>query len=253
MRRTWAAWGWKLNVCVLLLLLSRPLWAGPPFQTDDPEPVPLGHWEFYLASIGTAGSGQAMYTAPHFEVNYGAAPGLQLHLVAPLERSTATGTPAEYGYGDTEIGAKYRIWKQAGARPEIGTFPLIELPTGSAARGLGSGHLQWFLPVWIQESWGGWTSYGGSGYWHNPGAGNRDWNFTGWELQRDLPHEGRRGWVGGEIFHTSASTVGGQGSLALNLGAQINFSTQQHVIFSAGHSLTGPPAGIWYVAYYLTL
>jgi len=28
--------------------------AGPPFQTDDPEPVPYQHFEFYTFSIGTA-------------------------------------------------------------------------------------------------------------------------------------------------------------------------------------------------------
>ena len=25
-------------------------WAGPPFVTDDPEPVGMHHWEVYLAS-----------------------------------------------------------------------------------------------------------------------------------------------------------------------------------------------------------
>ena len=27
--------------------------AGPPFKTDDPQPVDLHHWEFYLASQQT--------------------------------------------------------------------------------------------------------------------------------------------------------------------------------------------------------
>ncbi len=36
-----------------LLMLSRPALAGPPFVTDDPEPVELGHWEVYGFSAGT--------------------------------------------------------------------------------------------------------------------------------------------------------------------------------------------------------
>jgi len=27
--------------------------AGPPFVTDDPEPVDYRHWEFYIASMHT--------------------------------------------------------------------------------------------------------------------------------------------------------------------------------------------------------
>lgn len=37
---------------VALVILMHPLraLAGPPFQTDDPEPVDLGHYEFYIFS-----------------------------------------------------------------------------------------------------------------------------------------------------------------------------------------------------------
>ena len=32
----------------LLICSSRLVFAGPPFITDDPEPVDLKHWEVYL-------------------------------------------------------------------------------------------------------------------------------------------------------------------------------------------------------------
>ncbi len=38
--------------------------AGPPFQTDDPEPVPYQHFEFYTFSIGTAVRGDTQGEAP---------------------------------------------------------------------------------------------------------------------------------------------------------------------------------------------
>jgi hypothetical protein len=41
-----AAW------CSAVLLLPSSATAGPPFRTDDPEPVELGHYEFYTFSTG---------------------------------------------------------------------------------------------------------------------------------------------------------------------------------------------------------
>jgi len=39
--------------------------------------------------------------------------------------------------------------------------------------------VQAFLPVWMQKDVGDWTVYGGGGYWINPGAGQKNWWFTG--------------------------------------------------------------------------
>ena len=38
-----------------MLLLASPALAGPPFITDDPEPVEPGHWEVYGFSSGAFG------------------------------------------------------------------------------------------------------------------------------------------------------------------------------------------------------
>ena len=55
---------------------------------------------------------------------------------------------------------------------------------GDQDRGLGSGHVQGFIPLWLLKSFGPWTTSGGGGYWFNPGKDNHDWGFIGWELQR---------------------------------------------------------------------
>jgi len=60
------------------VLGSRPAWAGPPYLTDDPEPVDFGHWEFYAASQWSVDRGAATGTLPHVEVNYGALPEVLL-------------------------------------------------------------------------------------------------------------------------------------------------------------------------------
>lgn len=208
--------------------------AGPPFITDDPEPVDQGHWEVYAFSAGAVDAHDASGVGPSVEVNYGAAPNLQLHLIANMAYDFPAGVPAAFGLGDTELGAKYRFidpgkddWY-----PEVGVFPLVELPTGSARRGLGAGYVQAFLPIWMQKDLGGdWTTYGGGGYWINPGPGNRNYWFAGWELQRQVT---KRLMLGGEVFHTTSSMVGRGGVTGFNLGGQYDFDDHHHLLFSAG-------------------
>jgi len=56
-------------------------WAGPPFVTDDPEPVAYQHWELYLASQHIEAADGWSGTAPHIELNYGVVTNVQLHLI----------------------------------------------------------------------------------------------------------------------------------------------------------------------------
>jgi hypothetical protein len=42
-----------LALIVLWWLALTAANAGPPYRTDDPEPTPLGHYEFYTFSTGT--------------------------------------------------------------------------------------------------------------------------------------------------------------------------------------------------------
>ena len=83
--------------------------AGPSYLTDDPEPVELRHWEVYAASQWSVTRGAANGTAPHVEVNYGALPELQLHVIVPAALAVKSGEPTRYGPGDVELGVKYRF------------------------------------------------------------------------------------------------------------------------------------------------
>src|ERR1700722_18624399 len=84
-------------------MASRSL-AGPPFLTDDPQPVDFQHWEVYFASIHSHIFNYYNGTLPHVEVNYGVVPNVQLHVIAPAAYSSVPGQPFQYGYGDTELG-----------------------------------------------------------------------------------------------------------------------------------------------------
>jgi hypothetical protein len=163
-----------LSGIVFTLALSSALRAGPPFFTDDPVPVDLHNWEFYLASQRFISSDAVSGTLPHVEVNYGAVTNVQLHLIMPMAYAKPKGLPFQYGPGDIEFGVKFRFVDETRSRPQIGTFPHIQVPAGSPSRGLGSGYVQVLLPIWLQKSWGAWTTYGGGGYWINPGPGKRN-------------------------------------------------------------------------------
>lgn len=223
--------------------------AGPPFATDDPEPVDYRHWEVYLGSQFEHSSDGASGTLPHFEVNYGALPNLQLHLIAPVAFDTPSSAGRQFGYGDTELGVKYRFLDETDGRPQVGVFPLVELPSGSSARGLGSGHTQVFLPVWLQKKSGSWTTYGGAGYWINPGAGNRNWWFTGWLIQKEV-HPGLT--VGAEVFHETPQTNGAESDTKMNVGVIWDLDETQHILASVGPTIQGPNGYQAYLALQFT-
>jgi len=231
------------------LLASAAFCAGPPFKTDDPEPVDLGHLEFYAFSEGQHAFGDSSGVGPALEFNYGILPETQFHMVLPVAYNRPQGAPPQRGLGDTELGLKVRLLKETDTRPQVGVFPLIEVPTGNEDKGLGGGHTQIYIPLWIQKSWGPWTTYGGYGWWRNPGDGNRDWSYAGWLLQRDL---GERLTLGGELFRTTASTVGGQASSGFDIGGQVNFGEKHHLLFSAGRNVSGQSQTYFYVGYQLT-
>ncbi len=239
-------------VTVLFSLVLDPMvaWAGPPFVTDDPEPVDYRHWEIYLASQHAKDKDGWSGTAPHFEVNYGALPNLQLHMIAPLAYAKPDDGSSHYGFGDLELGAKYRFIQEADWRPMVGTFLIFDLPTGRSSKGLGSGHLRTLIPIWLQKSWGPWTSYGGGGYWINPGSENKDYWFFGWQVQRELS---KVITLGAELFYNTPTAREEGGRTGFNVGTIVNFTDEHHLLFSMGRDLHGQNRFSAYIAYQLTL
>lgn len=229
------------------------VFAGPPFVTDDPETVAYQHGEVYLASQHIETADGWAGTAPHVEVNYGVVPNVQLHLIAPLVYNAPTAGSAHYGYGDTELGVKFRFVQESEYLPQVGVFPLLEVPTGNEGVGLGAGHVLAFFPLWIQKSWGKedskWTMYGGGGYGINSGVGNENWGFLGMVVQRQIR---KNVLLGAEIYHRTTMVTGGRGDTAFNIGTVIDLSDHHHLLFSAGRSIDGPTDFQVYIACQLT-
>jgi hypothetical protein len=227
--------------------------AGPPLVTDDPEPVEFQHWEVYLASLQMKSATGWSGTSPHVEVNYGVVPDVQLHIIMPLAYNAPASGGSHYGYGDTELGVKYRFVSETDSRLQVGVFPPLEVPSGNGHEGLGSAQLQIFLPLWIQKSWGKkerqWTTYGGGGFWMTPGPGNQNWGYVGWLLQRQPTHQLT---VGAEVFHETPKQICGDSDTIINGGGIYDFSDTYHLMLSAGHTVQGPHQFIAYVGFQWT-
>jgi hypothetical protein len=75
----------KLILFSLVVLSRSGLWAqGPPYQTDDPVPVDLHHYDFYIFGSTDGTPVETDATGPAVGFNWGAIPRVQLHTISPL-------------------------------------------------------------------------------------------------------------------------------------------------------------------------
>ena len=236
-------------VLIMILFFVAPVLAGPPFLTDDPVPVDLGHHEFYLFSTLDKVKDGSTISAPAFEYNYGILPETQAHIVFPFVTSAPDGGPTTFGPGDTELGIKYRFVQETDNFPQLGVFPMLEVATGDESRGLGNGRTWAKFPIWAQKSWEKWTTYGGGGYALNQAPGQRDYFFAGWLLQRELSEQLT---LGGEIFTQGKTESGGRPSTFYNFGGFYNFTKDFSLLFTVGHTLAGESHLISYLGLYWT-
>ena len=224
------------------------VFAGPPFVTDDPEPVDYQHWEFYIASQDSQLGGDWSGTAPHFEINYGAAPDLQLHLIAPLGYDSPPTGAAHYGLADLEIGAKYRLCKKTTGCLGWGFFH-ANCPRAARTTRLA-------MAICRPSCGSGFKRAGGLGRStvavitaSIPSVAIKIGAFSVPCEKQVLPNV----LIGAEVFHqtvyqTDFPNVG----TAFNIGMVINFNEHQHLLFSAGRSIDGPIGFQCYVAYQFT-
>jgi len=125
---------------------------------------------------------------------------------------------------------------------------MFELPIGDESKGLGTGHLHVFIPLWFQKSFGDWTSYGGGGYWVNPSTNRNDW-YLGWQAQRRISDLIT---LGSEVFYTSADQIKGRSNVSFNIGFVIDLTEHHHMLCSACRSIVGDNLFQGYRAYQVT-
>ena len=196
-----------LALCLLCAFaVSRVRAQGPPYQTDDPVPVDLHHYEFYIFGGVDGTTAEIDFTGPAFEFNWGALPRVQLHAILPWGVVAPSNNPVylpggagpdEFGLTDMELGVKIAFIKESKHFPQIGSFTMFEMPTGNSDKGLGVGKVWYKLPIWLQKNNGKWLFDGGVGYQVVPQTDSRNFPYTGWLIKRKLSDQ----WeLGAEVF-----------------------------------------------------
>lgn len=234
-------------IVLALCMASVSAQAGPPFLTDDPDPVDRHHAEVNLiyeavrTSDGRAG-------AVSGELNVGCAAETQCHVAVPIAFDRANAGPFRSGAGDMELGVKFRFLHDDDSNWSAAVYPTLTLPTGDAARGLGNGRAQLLLPVWIQRSTGPWNFDAGVAWLGNPARDARDSWFAGLLAQRSF---GERLSLGAEVFRRSSVATGQPASVGFNVGAILGIAPHHNLLVSAGRGLSGVQTdrGSVFVAY----
>lgn len=249
---------------LLLLAVTSRMWGqGPPYQTDDPVPVELHHYEFYVFGGADGTPVETDSTGPAFEFNWGAIPRVQLHAILPWgavapsnnrEYLPAGSGPTEFGLTDVELGAKIAYVKESKHIPQIGSFTMFEMPTGSYSKGLGVGKVWYRLPLWLQKNFGNWLLDGGAGYQVVPQTGYRDFSYEAFLVKYTF---NKRLELGGEVFSHGAEGVATpqtRPSTMLDFGGYYHFkrNLNKEFLFCYGHSVHGLAENYAYVGMYWT-
>jgi hypothetical protein len=235
----------RFGLGAVVLCASCEAWAGPPFVTDDPEPVERGTWEINSAFTGAWSPGQSSVGAPSIDINYGVADGVQLH-AQPRYSFVEDASGRRHGLDDTEIGVKYRILEldHGDSKTQISIYPMYQVPTGAHRLGVDRGRQDVFLPIWIQENAGRWTVYGGAGYRFNRAPLERNSVFTGIAALYEVSE---RLQLGGEIFRESASSVDAPADRGFNVGGALKLTKICNLLFSAGRQRNDVTATLAYL------
>ena len=255
-----------LGLAVLLLLVpfNTKVWAqaGPPFQTDDPTPVDLGHYEAYVFGTVDGTPAELDTISPGFEFNWGAIPNIQLHVILPLGEVIPSNKPAyvpggvgptAFGLEDMELGVKWGFIKQTKHRPQIGSFTMFEVPTGSYSRGLGVGKVWYKLPIWVEKEFGAWSLVGGLGYAVVPQNQYKNYLYGGYLVKRALSEKLE---LSAEVFsHASEGFAAAQtqASTLIDAGGYYHFKQPGlQLLFAYGHSVAGQTENYAYLGLYKT-
>jgi hypothetical protein len=226
-------------LAIAALAASDVAIAGPPYSTDDPEPVEAGHWEIIP---GVAGSHESGVTAGElaFDISYGLAEGVQLTLVAPVLYEHSQSLRSGLGRVETEVKWRFHEQRDDSFVPEMAFAPTVIWPT--AAAGYDSDSASFLLPLWMHKDIGEWSVFGGGGYQINPDEHRRDSWEAGIAIARKL---GERLEVGAELFHEKPDVPIERSFTILDVGVEWQLSQNWSLMGSAGPTDFGHSFEAW--------
>lgn len=244
-------WVVKSSIIAILFTLlsfwSSICYSQPPYLTSSPVPLEYLETDLYFFSMvdkginstdGVQGLENTVLTFPAFCVEYGATSNLTLHLLAPFTNNIPKGDTTYSGIGDFEIGFLYRFIEESENCPEIGFFPLVELPSGNSNKGLGNGKLWYELPLAVKKTLKSLeldlTASGGPAL--NSGFQMKNFWFASVLLEKKMNDKLK---LGAEVYSQGSAGVGRRAYTLLNVGGWYDFTPNFSLYFSLGNTFIG--------------
>jgi hypothetical protein len=241
-----------MSPCVLtaLLLLSASgaaLAQAPPIATDRPgflfSSLPVGRQTLQVElalpamTLNGSDSGEVRSTSLVGLLRFGVSDDLELRLGAPLFTEVSVDGSSDGGSGDLEVGAKWHLLDNEGARPSFALIPSVTLPVGE--QGFSAED-----PVYQFNTIAEWTLAGGWGLGllagflrGEAGDGNYLQQTYGVALGRSLPSPEWSAYV--EVAHVRTDLPGASDSSFLGGGLKYLVSNDLQLDVSFDRGLTG--------------
>jgi hypothetical protein len=200
-----------------MLLVTAAASAGPPFETDDPEPVECHHVE---VDVAQARQSEPVVTGPAWEIDYGPAKNVEVSVGAQPH--------------ETEIGSAIRFVPETKNQPQIGILPTVAIQN--------NGKVETSFPIWAQKTVGAWTVFGGGGI----SFGSE---FTGLSVTRNF----RSGsTLGVEIYHESQRNPTLPVPARMGIGYVDQLGPSNAIMLWAGRALQPRGTNLLYVGFRTT-
>lgn len=207
---------WAVAVCLAFVWASAasPAQAGPPYETDDPEPVACHHLE---VDVAQARQGIDAGTSPTYEVDYGPTQNIELSVAGQR--------------GELQLGSALRFISETKSRPQVAFLPALTFHS--------DGTKETLLPIWLQKTVKQWTAFGGT-------AVSQSSTFSGIALIRNFRSGSS---LGAEFFRESPRHAAPDPVLKFNLGYTAQLDETHALMFSAGRAFGSAPRFTFYLGY----
>lgn len=175
------------------------------------------------------GAGQSAFATP-FTARLGVFEWLEARIGADGLVTQSNGSARASGYGNTQLGAKLRLWADPGGVPVLSVLPTVNLPTADSGRGLGSGKADFSLVLLTGTDLGRHThadvNYGIAAI----GDGDADAHFTQHLLSVSVSDALTDNWNPYvEVFWFSRQSIAGGSAASLDAGAIYQIGTRYAV------------------------
>jgi hypothetical protein len=221
----------------LFLFTVAPAFAqgGPPYYTNDPGTPGNLNWEINLGYMPFLYSDQSVSHTPDVDINFGIGDRIQLTYENAWLRVQSPSSPAKYGMGQSNPGAKWRFYDKGESGLNISVFPQLFLnnPNDAVRRGITPASESFLLPIELSRKIGPVDVNYEMGYqFVHKGP---DGGFLGLVVGRDVTRklELDTEFYYQHTFHPSANQP------TLDFGARYKIHRPVILLFMAGRSLEG--------------